>query len=399
MKTPATKIRSLLLGAESPIVIQSMTNTDTADAKATASQCIELAVAGAEMVRVTVNTDRAAQAVPEIRAILDKSGYEHLPLIGDFHYNGHSLLKAHPSCARALDKYRINPGNVGFGDKHQYNFAQIIEIALEHSKPVRIGVNWGSLDQELFTEMMDQNAKRKNPKSDRDVIVDAMVESALRSAKMAEKLGMKHQNIVLSVKMSQVEDMVKAYQLLAKRAKGRYPLHLGLTEAGSGLQGIVSSTAALAILLNQGIGDTIRISLTPDSENPRTREVEVAKQLLQSLGLRYFRPQVTSCPGCGRTSSTFFQELAKEINQHIDKNLSDWREKYPGVETLKIAVMGCVVNGPGEAAHADVAISLPGKMEKKVAPVYIDGKYDQSLQGDQITAQFIEIVENYLKSR
>lgn len=399
MKTPKVKIRNLSLGGGQPIVIQSMTNTDTADTQATAAQCIELAEAGAEIVRLTVNTDQAAKAVPEIRQILDQNGYEQLPLIGDFHYNGHTLLEDNPECAAALDKYRINPGNVGFGEKHDFNFSRIIEIAIANKKTVRIGVNWGSLDQDLFTEMMDKNAKRKRPKSDREVIIESMVESAHRSAKLAKKLGMKPNKIILSVKMSIVQDMVSAYRLLAKKTKSEYALHLGLTEAGNGLQGIVSSSAALAILLAEGIGDTIRVSTTPDSETPRTREVEVCKQLLQSLGLRHFRPQVTSCPGCGRTSSTFFQELAKEINLHIDQKMAVWREQYPGVETLNIAVMGCVVNGPGEAAHADIAIALPGKMEKNVAPVYINGKFSHSLQGDNITEEFIEILENYLNNR
>jgi len=395
MKTPKVQIGSVTLG--DTIVIQSMTNTDTADAQATANQCMELADAGAEMIRMTVNTDEAAKALPEIREILNRNGYESLPLIGDFHYNGHLLLKNHPECAQILDKYRINPGNVGFGEKHDYNFAQIIEIAIANEKAIRIGVNGGSLDQDLFTEMMDENAKCEHPKTDTDVMIDAIVESALRSAKAAEELGLKNNKIVLSVKMSSVQDMVAASKLLAKKSEGRYAIHLGLTEAGGSLQGIVSSSAALAIVLNEGIGDTIRVSLTPDSDTPRTMEVEVCKQLLQSLGYRYFRPQITSCPGCGRTSSTFFQELAKEISQHIDKSIKEWRVKYPGVEKLKIAVMGCVVNGPGEASHADIAISLPGKMEKNVAPVYIGGEYSHSLQGDNITDEFIKILEDYIK--
>lgn len=399
LPTPAVNIRGVHLGSGRPIVIQSMTNTPTADAKATAKQCIELADAGSELVRITVNDNFAAKAVPEIRKILNTKGYEHLPLIGDFHYNGHILLKEFPEIAKALDKYRINPGNVGYGEKHHYNFGFIIKTALEHDKPIRIGVNWGSLDQELLTEMMNKNAKLVRPKSDREVLIAAMVESALRSAESAEDLGMTNKKIVLSVKMSVVQDMVNAYQLLAQRMRENnhyYALHLGLTEAGSGIQGIVSSSAALAILLQQGIGDTIRYSLTPKDLKSRTDEVEACKQLLQSMGQRHFKPQVTSCPGCGRTESNFFQKLAKQVNQHLKKKLPIWKSKYPKITHLKIAVMGCVVNGPGESKHADIAISLPGKMEKPVAPVYIDGKFIKSLHGKDIPKQFIAIIEKYL---
>lgn len=402
LKTPTVQIGTVKMGAKHPIVIQSMTNTDTADWQATAKQAIELADAGSEIVRMTVNTDAAAKAVPKIRSALDKKGYAHLPLIGDFHYNGHTLLESNQDCAKTLDKYRINPGNVGFGDKHEYNFSKIIDIALKNDKAVRIGVNWGSLDQDLLTKMMNENAVMKKPKTSRDVLISAMVESALRSAKLSEKLGMANNKIVLSVKMSILQDMVDAYKLLAKKmqaSKKLYALHLGLTEAGSGLQGVVSSTAALSILLQEGIGDTIRVSLTPDKQSPRIREVEVCKELLQALGMRYFKPQVTSCPGCGRTGSHFFQDLAQEINQNIDKNMPEWKKLYPGVERLKIAVMGCVVNGPGESKYADIAISLPGKMEKPVAPVYIDGEFVKSLQGAKISQKFMGILEKYISNK
>ncbi len=399
LKTPVIDIRGVKVGGKNPVVIQSMTNTDTSDTKSTAKQIMELADAGSELVRITVNTNLAAPKVPEIRRILDDSGYSHLPLIGDFHFNGHTLLAEFPECAKALDKFRINPGNVGYGDKHDYNFATIVKIALEYDKPVRIGVNWGSLDQELLTELMNKNSKLSHPKSDREVIIDAMVESALRSAELAEGVGLKRNRIILSVKMSVVEDMIKAYELLARRMVKKqrlYSLHLGLTEAGGGMQGIVSSSAALAILLNQGIGDTLRISLTQQPGQPRTEEVEACKALLQSLGLRHYRPQVTSCPGCGRTTSTFFQSLAQDVNKHIDKKMKQWIQKYPGVEELKIAVMGCVVNGPGESQHADIAISLPGTSEKPVAPVYIKGKFIKSLKGDNIMEEFVTMIETYL---
>lgn len=402
LKTPTVDIRGLKMGASHPIVIQSMTNTDTADAKATAAQCIELAEAGSELVRITVNSNIAAPQVPEIRKRLDAAGYEHLPLIGDFHFNGHTLLTDFPEMAKALDKYRINPGNVGYGDKHEYNFSSIIKTAIEYDKPVRIGVNWGSLDQDLLTAMMDQNAKLVQPKSDKEVIIEAVVESALKSAELSLKLGMANNKIVLSVKMSIVQDMINAYELLAQSMQDNnqyYALHLGLTEAGVGMKGSISSAAALAILLQQGLGDTIRISLTPTHERPRSEEVEACKILLQSMGYRHFKPEVTSCPGCGRTDSHFFQELADEVNNHIDLKMTEWQKKYPGVEQLKIAVMGCVVNGPGESKHADIAISLPGRAEKPVAPIYINGEFTQSLQGENIPEQFIQILEEYIQDK
>ncbi len=399
LSTPAVNVGKVQIGGKNPIVIQSMTNTDTADAKSTAKQAMKLADAGSEIVRLTVNTNLAAPKIPEIRKILDSKGYKDLPLIGDFHYNGHTLLTEFPKMARALDKYRINPGNVGYGEKHDYNFNTIIKIAKENDKPVRIGVNWGSLDQDLLTELMNENSQLIKPKSDREVIIDAMIESALRSAEFAENLGLAQNKIILSVKMSIVQDMIKAYELLAARMlkhKHLFALHLGLTEAGVGMQGLVSSSAALAILLQQGIGDTIRISLTPTPTQPRTKEVEACKTLLQSLGFRHFRPQVTSCPGCGRTDSHFFQELAEQVNNHINKKMPIWTKKYPRVAELKIAVMGCVVNGPGESRHADIAISLPGRMEKPVAPVYIHGKFIKSLQGKKIPQQFIQLLEEFI---
>lgn len=404
LNTPTVLVGGIKIGSKNPIVIQSMTNTDTADAKSTAKQIMELADAGSEIVRMTVNTNLAAAKIPEIRKILDEKGYKNLPLIGDFHFNGHTLLKDFPEMAKTLDKYRINPGNVGYGDKHDYNFSTIIKIAIENNKPVRIGVNWGSLDQDLLTEMMNKNSRLSKPKSDKEVIIDAMVESALRSAKLAEKLGLKQNKIILSVKMSIVQDMIKAYELLAARMqknKHLYTLHLGLTEAGVGMQGLVSSSAALAILLQQGIGDTIRISLTPTPSQPRTKEVEACRTLLQSMGFRHFKPQVTSCPGCGRTDSDFFQKLAEEVNYYVTKNLKKWQKEYPNsadkIAELKIAVMGCVVNGPGESKHADIAISLPGRMEKSVAPVYIKGKFIKSLQGKKIPQQFIKLLEDYIE--
>jgi (E)-4-hydroxy-3-methylbut-2-enyl-diphosphate synthase len=398
LKTPTVDIRGVKMGSDHPIVIQSMTNTDTQDPLATVEQCIQLADAGSEIVRVTVNTNLAAKQIPELRRILNERGYEHLPIIGDFHYNGHTLLTEFPEMAATLDKYRINPGNVGFGDKHEYNFSTMVKVAIKNDKPVRIGVNWGSLDQDLLTEMMDSNAKLIKPKGDKEVIIEAMVESAMRSAKLAEKLGLSRDKIILSVKMSEVQDMISAYQdLTVAMADSPYALHLGLTEAGAGMKGAISSSAALAILLQQGIGDTIRISLTPTPDRPRTEEVEACKQLLQSMGYRHFRPQVTSCPGCGRTDSTFFQELAAQVNAHIDAKMPEWKEKYPKVVELKIAVMGCVVNGPGESKHADIAISLPGRMEKPVAPVYIKGEFSHSLQGEDIPKQFMKILEKYIE--
>lgn len=400
LKTPEVKVGKVKIGGDNPIVIQSMTNTNTQDPKETAQQCMQLADAGSEIVRITVNDGKAAKAVSKIRQILDKKGYKNLPLVGDFHYNGHKLLTEFPECAKALDKFRINPGNVGYGDKHDYNFVTMVKVAIKHKKPVRIGVNWGSLDQDLLTEMMEKNHKRKNPQSDREVIVKAMVESAMRSAALAEKNGLPANKIVISVKMSVVQDMIAAYELLVKtmqKCGSVYAIHLGLTEAGIGMQGVVSSSAALAILLQQGIGDTIRISLTPAPGQPRAKEVEACKTLLQSMGYRHFRPQVTSCPGCGRTDSTFFQELAEEVNQHIDKKLTEWKEKYPKVAQLNVAVMGCVVNGPGESKHADIAISLPGTGEEKMAPVFVHGKYFKTLTGDDLSKQFITILEKFVK--
>lgn len=397
IKTPTVKVRGIKIGGDHPIAIQSMTDTPTDDAKKTAEQIMQLADAGSELVRITVNTNLAAPKVPEIRKILDAKGYQHLPLIGDFHFNGHTLLQEFPEMAQALDKYRINPGNVGHGDKHDYNIETIIKIAMQYDKPVRIGVNWGSLDQDLLTEMMNRNAKLIKPKSDKEVIIAAMVESALRSAHLAEKIGLSQNQIVLSVKMSIVQDVIKAYELLSKQMSDHpYALHLGLTEAGSGMQGIISSSAALAVLLQNGIGDTIRISLTPSQEQPRTKEVEACKTLLQAMGYRHFKPQVTSCPGCGRTDSTFFQKLAKDVNIQLEQKMQQWKEKYPRAKEMKVAVMGCVVNGPGESKHADVAISLPGKMEKPVAPVYIKGKFVESLSGKDISQKFMEILEKYI---
>lgn len=378
MSTKVVHIKGAKVGGGNPIVIQSMTNTDTADYKATAQQIIELADAGSEIVRITVNNPEAAAAVPEIRVLLDEAGYKDLPLVGDFHYNGHTLLEDFPQMAQDLDKYRINPGNVGY----ECDFSKICKIAASLGKAVRIGINWGSLDQDLLTEMMDANTD----KSDREVIIDAMVESALRSVKLAEKEGLT--DIVLSVKMSELPDMVKAYELLHSKNTG-YPLHLGLTEAGSGSKGLISSSAALSILIHQGIGDTIRISLTPKPGESRIKEVEACKQLLQSLGRRQFSPQVTSCPGCGRTGSTFFQELTEIVEKHLATN-------HPTLKNLKVAVMGCVVNGPGESKHADIGISIPGKMEKPIAPVYIAGKLHKTLTGENIPEQFLKIVDDYV---
>jgi (E)-4-hydroxy-3-methylbut-2-enyl-diphosphate synthase len=358
---------------------------------------MQLADAGSEMVRVTVNTNLAAQQIPELRRILDAEGYSHLPIIGDFHFNGHILLSEFPEAAATLDKYRINPGNVG----HDKNFEAIIKIAIENNKPVRIGANMGSIDQALLTQMMEENAQSPSPRSDEEIAIDTLVESAMSSAQRAEKLGMPQNKIIVGVKISDVQGVIKATKDLAARMNQNgqfYAIHLGLTEAGSGLQGLISSSAALAILLQEGIGDTIRISLTPEPGQPRSKEVEACKTLLQSLGYRNFKPKVTSCPGCGRTGSDFFQTLAKQLNDHINKKLPQWQKLHPNVVDLKIAVMGCVVNGPGESRHSDIAISLPGKMEKPVAPVYIKGEYTQSLQGKNIAEEFIELVEDYIKS-
>jgi (E)-4-hydroxy-3-methylbut-2-enyl-diphosphate synthase len=394
-QTVTTWIGGVPVGSAHPIVVQSMTNTDTADVAGTVSQVAALARAGSQLVRVTVNHDEAAAAVPAIVEELERIGVA-VPVIGDFHYNGHLLLARHPACARALAKYRINPGNVG-GKRADENFRAIIEIALANEKPVRIGVNWGSLDQSLLTEMMDANARLPNPRDARDVTMEAMVESALRSAALAEAAGMPHDRIVLSAKVSGVQDLVDVYRMLA--ARGDYPLHLGLTEAGLGAKGIIASTAGLSILLQEGIGDTIRVSLTPAPGGDRTEEVRVAQQILQSLGLRSFTPQVTSCPGCGRTTSTFFQEMAQQIQDHLRERMPAWRSERPGVEEMKVAVMGCVVNGPGESKHANIGISLPGTFEEPKAPVYVDGRLLVTLKGDRIVAEFLEILEEYVASR
>ncbi len=378
------------VGGAAPIVVQSMTNTDTADVDATAAQVRALHQAGSELVRVTVNNEAAADAVPAIVAQVD------VPVIGDFHYNGHLLLTKYPQCAAALAKYRINPGNVG-AKRRDENFRTIIDVALAHGKPVRIGVNWGSLDQQLLTEMMDENARRSDPLDARDVMLEAMVASAMRSAELAEECGLPHDRIILSAKLSGVQDLVDVYRRLARLCD--YPLHLGLTEAGMGTKGIIASAAGLSILLQEGIGDTIRVSLTPRPGGDRTEEVQVAQQVLQSLGLRSFTPQVSACPGCGRTASSFFQEMAEEIQTHLRGQMPAWRERYPGVVDLRVAVMGCVVNGPGESKHADIGISLPGTFEEPKAPVYVDGRLKVTLKGDTIVADFLKILEDYIEAR
>jgi len=375
--------------------VQSMTNTDTADAASTAEQVIALANAGSELVRVTVNTDEAAGAVPEIVARVTDSGVN-VPVIGDFHYNGHLLLVRHPRCAEALAKYRINPGNVG-SRRRDENFRTIIEVAKANDKPVRIGVNWGSLDQDLLTSMMDENAARAEPRDARDVYIDAMVESGVRSAALAEECGLAHDRIIISAKVSQVADLAEAYRRLAARCD--YPLHLGLTEAGIGSKGIIASAAGLAIVLAEGIGDTIRVSLTPRPGGDRTEEVRVAQQVLQSLGLRRFTPQVTACPGCGRTTSTFFQQMAEDIQAYLRERMPEWRTMHPGVEELRVAVMGCVVNGPGESKHAHIGISLPGTFEEPKAPVYVDGKLHVTLKGDRIVPEFLQLLDDYVARR
>jgi (E)-4-hydroxy-3-methylbut-2-enyl-diphosphate synthase len=394
--TVTCRVGSVSIGSSHPVVVQSMTNTETADAAATAEQTRHLAEAGSELVRITVNTREAARAVPEIRRRLDDLGVA-APLVGDFHYNGHLLLGEFPECARSLDKYRINPGNVGVGEKHDANFQKMIEVAREHGKPVRIGVNWGSLDKTLLTRMMDENARRAAPLEDHQVVLDAMRESALRSAELAERCGQPHDKIILSAKVSAVPDLVAVYRGLA--ASCDYPLHLGLTEAGLGTSAIVSTTAALAILLSEGIGDTIRTSLTPAPGGDRADEVRVCQDVLQSLGLRHFSPRVTSCPGCGRTTSTYFQELATRVTAHIQQRLAAWRSQYPGVEGLRVAVMGCVVNGPGESKHADIGISLPGTGEEPRAPVYVDGKLEVTLKGETIAEEFAAMLDRYVERR
>lgn len=384
------------LGGNAPVRVQSMTNTDTADAVATAIQVKELALAGSELVRITVNNDEAAAAVPYIREQLDRMGV-HVPLIGDFHYNGHKLLTDHPACAEALSKYRINPGNVGKGEKGDRQFAQMVEIAARLDKHIRIGVNWGSLDQDLLARLMDENARRAQPWEARQVMYEALITSALESSARAEQLGLRREQITLSCKVSGVQDLIAVYQELAQRCDN--PLHLGLTEAGMGTKGTVASTAALSVLLQQGIGDTIRVSLTPQPGEARTQEVVVATEILQALGLRVFVPSVTACPGCGRTTSTTFQELAKQIDDYLRSSMPVWRNRYPGVEGLKVAVMGCIVNGPGESKHADIGISLPGTGEAPAAPVFIDGQKALTLRGEGIATEFQQIVENYIQKR
>lgn len=394
-KTTAVKVGNVLIGGDNPIVVQSMTNTDTADVIATVKQCAELSKAGSELVRITVNTEAAAQAVPKIRTQLEKMNLD-IPLVGDFHFNGHKLLSKYPDCAQALEKYRINPGNIGRGNSRDDKFAQLIDIAVQNDKAVRIGVNWGSLDQELMARMMDDNNHQSNPRETTVVMHDALITSALDSARAAEQQGLAHNKIILSCKMSGVQDLIKVYQDLSERCD--YALHLGLTEAGMGSKGIVSSTSALSVLLQQGIGDTIRISLTPEPGEPRTKEVQVAQEILQALELRTFTPTVIACPGCGRTSSDTFQHLAKNIQQYLKTSMPKWQIQYPGVEKLNVAVMGCVVNGPGESKHADIGISLPGNGEKPVAPVYEDGVKTVTLKGDQIAEEFQIVVTKYIES-
>ncbi len=393
-QTTQVSIGHVLIGGDQPIVVQSMTNTDTADVMATVQQCVQLAQAGSELIRITVDTDAAAQAVPKIRTQLDNINCL-VPLIGDFHFNGHKLLSNHPECAQALEKYRINPGNIGRGHSRDNKFSQLIDIAVKNNKAVRIGVNWGSLDQELMARMMDENNHQDSPREATEVMHDALITSALESAQMAEKRGLAHNKIILSCKMSGVQDLIKVYQDLSKRCD--YALHLGLTEAGMGSKGIVASTSALAILLQEGIGDTIRISLTPEPGESRSKEVQVAQEILQSLELRAFTPTVIACPGCGRTSSDTFQHLAKDIQQYLRQAMPQWRDQYPGVESLNIAVMGCVVNGPGESKQADIGISLPGTGETPVAPVYEDGVKTVTLKGDNIAQEFHEIVKHYIE--
>jgi (E)-4-hydroxy-3-methylbut-2-enyl-diphosphate synthase len=386
----------LTVGGDAPVRVQSMTNTDTVDAVGTAIQVKELALAGSELVRITVNTDEAAKAVPYIREQLDRMGI-HVPLVGDFHYNGHKLLSDNPACAESLSKYRINPGNVGRGEKGDRQFSQMVEIAAKYDKAVRIGVNWGSLDQDLLARLMDQNASRSQPWEARQVMYEALITSALESAAKAEAIGLNGNNIFLSCKVSGVQDLIAVYQALAQRCD--YALHLGLTEAGMGTKGTVASSVALSILLQQGIGDTIRVSLTPQPGEARTQEVVIASEILQSLGLRVFVPSVTACPGCGRTTSTTFQELAKQIDDYLRASMPVWRAKYPGVENLKVAVMGCIVNGPGESKHADIGISLPGTGEAPAAPVFIDGEKALTLRGTGIATEFQHIVDNYIEKR
>ena len=395
-KTAAVNVGGVVVGGGAPIVVQSMTNTDTADVEGTARQVAALAAAGSELVRITVDRDEAAAAVPHIRDRLAQLGVN-VPLVGDFHYIGHKLLADHPGCAEALGKYRINPGNVGFKDKRDRQFSAIIEMALKYNKPVRIGANWGSLDQELLTRLMDENAKTAQPLDAREVMHEAMVQSAVLSAARAEEIGLAKNRIILSAKVSAVQDLIAVYGELARRCD--YALHLGLTEAGMGSKGIVASSAAMGVLLQQGIGDTIRISLTPEPNGDRTREVQVAQELLQTMGLRTFVPLVAACPGCGRTTSTTFQELASDIQSFIRTSMPEWKRRYPGVETLNVAVMGCIVNGPGESKHADIGISLPGTGEQPTAPVFIDGKKAATLRGPTLSADFKQMVIDYIERR
>jgi (E)-4-hydroxy-3-methylbut-2-enyl-diphosphate synthase len=395
-KSVTVKIGNVRVGSSAPVVVQSMTNTDTADVKSTIQQVAALASAGSELVRVTVNNDAAAAALPAIVEGLAKLGID-VPIVGDFHYNGHLLLKKHPECACVLAKYRINPGNVSIGRKDDDNFRTMIECAVENQKPVRIGVNWGSLDQALLTKMMDENSKRAQPAEARDVMIEAMLVSAIESARAAERYGLRRDQIILSAKVSGVRDLIEVYELMAARCD--YALHLGLTEAGMSMKGIVASTAGLAPLLLKGIGDTIRVSLTPKPGGDRTEEVQVAQQILQSLGIRSFAPQVTACPGCGRTSSTYFQELTQDIQAYVRDSMPMWRDRYPGVEELKLAVMGCVVNGPGESKHANIGISLPGTFEDPKAPVYVDGRLMTTLRGNDIVNDFKKILDDYVAAR
>jgi (E)-4-hydroxy-3-methylbut-2-enyl-diphosphate synthase len=394
-KTVTANVGGVRVGSDAPVVVQSMTNTDTADALATAQQVEALARAGSELVRVTVNNDAAADAVPRILDLLDRRGVN-VPIVGDFHYNGHLLLKKFPACARALAKYRINPGNVSVGRKDDDNFRTMIEVAVANQKPVRIGVNWGSLDQALLTRMMDENSRLAEPRDGRDVTMEAMIVSALNSAALAEKYGLRRDQVILSAKVSGVQDLIDVYRALAARCD--YPLHLGLTEAGMGNKGVVASTAGIGVLLQEGIGDTIRVSLTPAPGGDRTEEVTVAQQILQSLGIRSFLPQVTACPGCGRTTSTFFQEMADDIQSYVRRQMPEWKQRFQGVEDMTLAVMGCVVNGPGESKHANIGISLPGTFEEPVAPVFVDGKLTTTLRGDHIVEEFIRILDGYVES-
>ncbi len=394
-KTYMATVGGVRLGGDAPIVVQSMTNTDTADVPGTVAQVAALARAGSELVRVTVNNDAAARAVPEIVERLAQQGVQ-VPIIGDFHYNGHQLLKKYPGCARALAKYRINPGNVSIGRKDDDNFRTMIEVAIENQRPVRIGVNWGSLDQQLLARMMDANAKLAEPLEARDIMLEAMIASALHSAERAEQYGMRPEQIIISAKVSGVQDLIDLYRALAARSK--YALHLGLTEAGMGAKGIVSSTAGLAVLLQEGIGNTIRVSLTPAPNGDRSEEVRVAQQILQSMGIRSFSPQVTACPGCGRTTSTYFQQLAERIQDYLREQMPAWRKQYEGIEEMKLAVMGCVVNGPGESKHANIGISLPGTFEEPKAPVFVDGRLMTTLRGERIAEEFIAILDEYVET-